>query len=139
MLEWPGRCSRCQQIIEDWASAGSFAGRWIHKHCWQEEFLASSVSTDPPALRSPLERSSQLELPMLIFLLLFHFGIGLLVMGWIMLDQGRYDTTGTILVAIGIITPLMGVAGIALNVAGRRRIEQIRQSLDSRGGWKPGL
>ena len=75
---------------------------------------------------------------MLIFLLMFHFGLGAAVAGWIMIDQHQTPDIGAVLLVIGIVVPLIGVAGVALNIISRRRIELIRQALDLTGGWKPG-
>ena len=75
---------------------------------------------------------------MLIFLLMFHFGLGALVAGWVMLDQDQTPQTGTILVIIGLVVPLVGIAGVALNIISRRRIQLVQQAVDLIGGWKPG-
>lgn len=139
MLEWPGRCDTCKKQIEDWADAGEAGGRWVHKACYA---VTAEKGKDVRPLNSPIERSRSLEWPMLTFILLFHFGIGVGFIGWIMLTQDTStstDTYGAILLAIGLITPLIGVAGIALNVVGRRRIELVRRALDLSGGWKPNL
>jgi hypothetical protein len=74
---------------------------------------------------------------MLLFLLMFHFGLGFAVIGWLMVSQFD-DSDGNILLAVGIVTPLIGIAGVALNIVARRRIELIRQALELQGGWKPG-
>ena len=138
MVEWPGRCSRCRQPISDWGAAGLHEGRWVHKECFILGRMESDEPPDPEAvLRSPVERSAQLEWPMLLFLLLFHFGLGGAVIGWIMISQNS-PTTGAIILATGIITPLIGIAGVAVNIVSRRRIETIRQELELQGGWKPG-
>jgi len=139
MLEWPGRCSECGGAIEDWAEAGFAERRWVHKACYSRRWAeAHSRGVEPPELRSPVERGTLLEAPMLIFLLMFHFGLGGAVAGWIMIDQDQTPTLGAVLLAIGIVVPLIGIAGVALNIISRRRIELIRQSLELRGGWKPG-
>ncbi len=140
MVEWPGRCSRCHEAIDEWSDAGLYDNRWIHKACfaesWQES-RAKGVELAP--LRAPTDRGSVLELPMLVFLLMFHFGLGALVAGWITLTQGgAAHQTGTVLVVVGLVTPLIGVAGVTVNILSRHRIELIRRSLDLQGGWKPG-
>lgn len=139
MLEWPGRCVHCGEEINDWTEAGLHAKRWVHKACytarWNE---AHDSGTSLGDLRSPIERSTLLELPMLISLLLFHFGLGGAVAGWIMLDQGQSTDVGVGLLIAGIVIPLIGIAGVALNIISRKRIETIRQELDLAGGWKPG-
>jgi hypothetical protein len=143
MLEWPGRCHTCNKQIEDWADAGLDDSRWVHKTCYTATSSeAAKRGVDLPALRSPIERSKSLEWPMLISLLFFHFGIGFGFMGWIMLTQDVTDgpaSTAYILLGVGLITPILGVAGIALNIIGRRRIELVRQALDLSGGWKPSI
>jgi hypothetical protein len=134
-MEWPGRCGVCKQEIEDWTEAGYEGRRWVHKRCWAEAGAASRALT---LLRPPTDRSTELELPMLVFLLMFHFGLGAAVAGWIMLTQGAYETAGTITLIVGIVTPLIGIAGVAVNIVSRRRIELIRQDLETQGGWRPG-
>jgi hypothetical protein len=136
MVEWPGRCRRCGEAIEDWSAAGFDESRWVHKRCHLTA-LGQGQRGDP-SLRSPVERSAQLELPMLVFLLLFHFGLGGAVIGWILMTQ-HSETAGAIVLAIGMITPLIGVAGVAVNIISRHRIELIRRALDLQGGWRPGL
>jgi hypothetical protein len=74
---------------------------------------------------------------MLAFLLMFHFGLGAAAIGWIFIDQGGSAVTGSILIAIGIIVPLIGIAGAAVNIVSRRRVELVREALESAGGWKP--
>ena len=139
MIQWPARCPDCQEAIEDWTDAGLYNKAWVHKACytnrWNEAHARGANLAD---LRTPIDRGSQLELPMLISLLLFHFGLGFAVIGWIMLDQGRSSDIAVLLLVIGVATPLLGIAGIAINIMGRRRIESIRQELDLAGGWKPG-
>lgn len=142
MLEWPGRCGLCDKQIEDWAEAGLDASRWVHKACYARSVAeASTRGMELPPLRSPVERSKSLEWPMLVSILLFHFGVGVGFIGWIMLTQDtttRTDTTGYILLAIGLVTPVIGLIGVAMNILGRRRIELVRQALELSGGWKPG-
>jgi hypothetical protein len=139
MVEWPGRCSSCHQPIEDWSDAGLHEKRWIHKACYTREWNAAQArGLTPPELQSPLDRGKLLELPMLIFLMMFHFGLGAAVAGWIMIDQDQTPDVGALLLVIGIVIPLIGVAGVALNIISRRRIELIRQFVDARGGWRPG-
>jgi hypothetical protein len=139
MIEWPGRCGYCDNPIEDWAQSGLFDRQWVHKTCYTSRWNeAHGTGRDLPDLRSPLERATQLEMPMLLFLLLFHFGLGFAVIGWIMIDQDQSPDIGVVLLVVGIIVPLIGLAGVALNIVSRRRIELIRRQLDLAGGWKPG-
>lgn len=139
MLEWPGRCTYCGQEINSWTEAGLFDRRWIHKTCYTAEWnSAHNRGASIDELRPPTERGSQLEMPMLIFLLMFHFGLGGAVAGWIMLDQNRSESIAAILLVVGIVVPLIGLAGIAVNIMSRRRIELIRREVDASGGWKPG-
>jgi hypothetical protein len=139
MFEWPGRCGHCKDTIEDWSDAGLYDRQWMHKTCyttrWNE---AHSAGADLMDLRSPVDRGTQLEMPMLLFLLLFHFGLGFAVIGWIMINQDQSPHLGLIFLVVGIIVPLIGVAGIALNIVSRRRIHWIERQLDLAGGWKPG-
>ena len=137
MIEWPGRCSRCRAQIAAWNDAGFHNGKWIHKTCYlvlREEALKQGRIL--PELREPTERRHQLEWPMLAFLLMFHFGLGAAAIGWILIDQGGSVLTGSILIAVGLIVPLIGIAGAALNVISRRRLEMVRQELEMAGGWK---
>ena len=139
MVEWPGRCSGCNQPIENWSDAGMLDKRWIHKACYTQRWnQAHARGQTPPELQSPIDRGRFLELPMLIFLLMFHFGLGAAVAGWIMIDQHQTPDVGAALLVIGLIVPLIGVGGVALNIISRRRIELIRQAIDLQGGWKPG-
>jgi hypothetical protein len=139
-LEWPGRCKSCKRQIEDWADAGTTDQGWVHKTCYQESTAeATTRGIELAPLRSPLERSRSLEMPMMAFILMFHFGIGVGFIGWIMLTQNtlntNYGSLGYVLLVIGIVTPLIGIGGIALNVLSRRRIELVRRALDLSGGW----
>jgi hypothetical protein len=139
MVEWPGRCKSCHQSIEDWADAGLHANRWIHKTCFQEmrrEAIAKGNDLGP--LKSPEDRGKLLEWPMLTFLLMFHFGLGGAVAGWLLLTQHRSENVAGLLIAFGLIVPAIGVAGIVVNVISRRHIELVRQALVTAGGWKPG-
>lgn len=139
MIEWPGRCKLCGNEIEDWTQAGLQDKQWLHKACYTTRWNdAHNKGSDLPDLRPPTDRGSQLEMPMLVFLLLFHFGLGLGVIGWIMIDQDQSANTGIALLVAGIITPLLGLAGVAMNIVSRRRIQSIQQQLDLAGGWKPG-
>ncbi len=139
MLEWPGRCSECRRAIDDWSDAGLHDGRWVHKACFSRRFLtAHERGVELAGLRSPIERSAQLELPMIVFMLMFHFGLGGAVAGWVLLTQGNGGPAGSELIfAVGLIAGLIGAVGAAYNIASRRRIETIRQELEASGGWKP--
>jgi hypothetical protein len=139
MVEWPGRCSSCDKQIVDWSDAGLHGRRWIHKVCYADRWnQAHAGGKTPPELQSPIDRGRLLELPMLVFLLMFHFGLGVAVAGWIMIDQDQTPDVGALLLVIGLVAPLIGVGGVALNIISRRRIELIRQALELQGGWKPG-
>jgi hypothetical protein len=139
MVEWPGRCKTCGKEITDWAEAGLYDKHWVHRVCYAASWNGARQSgREAPDLRSPLDRGTTLELPMLIFLLMFHFGLGGAVAGWIMIDQDQSQTIGAALLLIGIVVPLIGLAGVAINIVSRRRIELVRQALDLQGGWKPG-
>jgi hypothetical protein len=139
MVEWPGRCAHCNDEISDWAGAGLLDRRWVHKTCYvAARNEAANKGADLADLKSPAERGTHLELPMLIFLLMFHFGLGGAVAGWIMLDQGKSESLAIVLLVVGIVIPLVGLAGVAVNIISRRRIELIRQDLDAVGGWRPG-
>jgi hypothetical protein len=139
MVEWPGRCARCNKEIENWADAGLLDARWVHKACYVEaRSAAGGNGASLPELRSPAERGTHLEMPMLLFLLMFHFGLGAAVAGWIMLDQDKSQSLAVGLLIAGIVIPLVGIAGVAVNIISRRRIELIRQDLDAVGGWRPG-
>ena len=72
---------------------------------------------------------------MIVFLLMFHFGLGTAVTGWVLLSQDS-ATAGAITLTIGLIAPLVGAVGIAANFLGLRRIELISQQLEAQGGWK---
>jgi hypothetical protein len=139
MIEWPGRCSKCDAQIAKWTDAGFLNGKWIHKSCYVDvRAEAEKRGRQVPELREPTERRHQLEWPMMGFLLMFHFGLGAAAIGWIFIDQGGSVLTGSILIAIGIIVPLIGLAGAAANVISRRRVELVRQELESAGGWHAG-
>ena len=139
MVEWPGRCSHCEEQIEDWTEAASYEGRWIHKSCWRRAHPRALAADAATELGSPVERGRRLEAPMMFFLLLFHFGLGAAIAGWLMLTRvDSNETTALIVFTIGIVTPVIGIVGCAVNIISRRRIELIRQTLDLEGGWKPG-
>jgi hypothetical protein len=139
MVEWPGRCAQCNEEIADWADAGLLDRRWVHKTCYAAaRSEAANTGAELPELKSPAERGTHLEMPMLIFLLMFHFGLGGAVAGWIMLDQGKSESLAIALMVVGIVIPVIGIAGVAVNIISRRRIELIRQDLDAVGGWRPG-
>jgi hypothetical protein len=107
MFEWPARCATCGEVLEDWADAGLYDGAWVHKRCWSEmNRSAQGKRRAVSALRSPVDRSSQLELPMMISLLLFHFGLAAAMAGWFLLtqtDQSR--EAGMILLVVGLVAP----------------------------------
>jgi hypothetical protein len=140
MIQWPARCASCGQEIDDWSDAGLYNKDFLHKHCWTELYRqARDKGRDVADLRSPVERSTQLELPMFVFLMLFHFGLAAAVGGWFLLTQtDESRTAGYITLVIGLLAPLAGAVGAFVNILSRRRIELIRHSLDLQGGWKPG-
>jgi hypothetical protein len=139
MIEWPGRCNYCKETIDNWPEAGLYEGRWLHKGCYTERFSeANHKGIELEDLRSPTERGTQLEVPMLLSLLLFHFGLGFAVIGWIMINQDQSPHLGVIFMVIGVLVPLIGLTGVAVNIISRRRIHFIERQLDLAGGWRPG-
>jgi len=140
MIKWPATCGRCGEGIEDWSGAGLLDSRWLHKRCWTEMYgEAQKHGSALAELRSPINRGSQLELPMFVFLMMFHFGLAAAMAGWFLLTQTNESrTAGIILLVVGLIVPLIGAAGGWVNIVSRRRIELIRSQLDLQGGWKPG-
>jgi hypothetical protein len=140
MIAWPAKCEHCDKPIDDWSDAGLFDRAFLHKRCWTDLYgKAQSRGRSLSELRSPMERSSQLEAPMFLFLMMFHFGLGAAVAGWFLLTQTTENTNlGIILLIVGLVVPLTGAAGAAINILSRRRIELIRHELDLQGGWKPG-
>ena len=152
MIQWPAKCAQCGREIEDWADTGLFRKGWLHKACWSERWRdAQAHGAEIMPLRSPVDRGRLLEWPMLAFVLMFHFGLGAAIAGWLMLTQGHNfnvpgwafftsdpDTFAAVLLIAGIVAPVVGITGAALNILGRRRIEIIRQELELQGGWKPG-
>jgi len=136
ILTLPARCDHCDKPIAEWSGAGMVQSRWLHKSCWRELQRSQARSGDAIALRAPTERSGELELPMMISLLMFHFGLAAAVAGWLLLARD-YAFSGSITLAIGLVTPLVGAGGIVLNVISRRRFELIRQEIEAAGGWKP--
>ena len=140
MIAWPPKCERCGSSIDDWTDAGLHDAAFLHKRCWAEIFgEAQARGRDVEELRSTVERGSQLEGPMFVFLMMFHFGLAAAVAGWFLLTQtDENTTTGIVLLIVGLVVPLIGVAGAAVNILSRRRIELIRHQLDLSGGWKPG-
>ena len=140
MISWPARCDRCDDPVEDWGDAGLYESGFMHKRCWTELYGESQTrGREIAPLRSPIDRGSQLEWPMFIFLMMFHFGLAAAVGGWFLLTQTNENTTtGFIVLIAGIVVPVIGAAGAAVNILSRRRIEFIRHQLDLAGGWKPG-
>jgi hypothetical protein len=135
-MEWPARCGKCKQPIDDWAAAGYDGGRWVHKDCWTQ--ANTRAGREVANLASPLERLRELEAPMFLFILLFHFGTGAAVTGWILFAQHYDESIGSVVFPLGMIASLIGVVGTWFNIVSRRRIELIRRTLDLEGGWKPG-
>jgi hypothetical protein len=137
MLEWPPRCRECREPLSDWGEAGLAGAVWLHKACWRaRRDRGQRLGEEVPLLASPLQWQRHLELPMMLFLLLFHFGLATGVAGWILLVNGD-ALSGSITLAIGVATPLLGAAGVILNIVSRRRLELMRLDLESRGGWRP--
>ncbi len=86
-------------------------------------------------LLSPVERVKQLEMPMIVSMLLFHFGLGAALAGFALLAE-QYTYSGMLLTVLGVVCPVLGGLGIIGNLEGRRRIEGIRRALEHRGGWQ---
>lgn len=135
LLKWPPSCSTCDEPIAEWMSAGYDAGRWMHRKCWLDS-PSSETRADGASLSSPLEGVRH-GLPMILFLLLFHFGGGAAIMGWFMLTQFEGQSSALIVLLAGVVGFLLGLGGFAVEVVMRRRAELIRQELERQGGWQP--
>jgi hypothetical protein len=140
MYQWPAKCAHCGQVIQDWADAGLYERDWLHKRCWSDMYReAHGRGRELGELRSPVDRSRQLEWPMMAFLMMFHFGLAAAVAGWFLLTQtDESRMAGMLLLVAGIVIPVAGAAGAVANIRSRRQIELIRYELETQGGWKPG-
>lgn len=128
-------CDHCGQAIEDFAQSGRLGGKWLHKSCWLELWRHErEQGVDLPVLTSPLEASPG-ESRVLLFALMFHFGLGLLLIGWVLLTQEHSTTAGVICLAIGLVAPLIGAAGIAYSVYRRRQYEGVLAEVGGAAGW----
>jgi hypothetical protein len=65
---------------------------------------------------------------------MFHFGLGLALIGWVLLTQESSTTAGIICLAIGLITPLIGVVGIVHSVYRRKQYEGVLAEVRA-AGW----
>ena len=72
---------------------------------------------------------------MLLFALMFHFGLGLALIGWVLITQEASETTGLALLAIGIVTPILGVLGMVWAVVRRREYEEVLNEESTGEPW----
>ncbi len=72
---------------------------------------------------------------MMVCLLMFHFGLGFAIAGWVLMTQDE-RLSGGLSLAFGLLAPALGLLGVAWNFEGRRRIEAIREDLERQGGWQ---
>ena len=128
-------CDRCGETIADFNEAGRLSRRWLHKSCWLEIWREErEKGVDLPLLTSPLG-SAPGESRVLLFALMFHFGLGLALIGWVLLTQENSTTAGLTCLAIGFIAPLIGVVGIAHAVYRRKQYEGVLAEVQSPAGW----
>jgi hypothetical protein len=128
-------CDHCHEMIADFNDAGRLGKRWLHKSCWLQLWRAERErGVDLPVLTSPLGTSPG-ESRVLLFALMFHFGLGLALIGWVLLTQEDSPVTGAICLAIGLIAPLIGVVGIAYSVYRRRQYEGVLAEIGGASGW----
>lgn len=128
-------CDHCGEPISDFSQAGRLDRKWLHKQCWLALWRSErEKGVDLPVLTSPLEASPG-ESRVLLFALMFHFGLGLALIGWVLLTQENSTTAGVICLAIGLIAPLIGVCGIAYSVYRRRQYEEVLAEVGGASGW----
>lgn len=136
MVRWPPRCRECGRPIDDWGEAGRLREGWLHKGCWLELSRREQArGREPSILRTPLEDQSR-ELGVFVYALLFHFGIGLALMGWVLLAQEQ-PGSGLVLLVLGLVFPVVGAAGVVVSVLKLRRAQAIRRELERGGPWTP--
>jgi hypothetical protein len=127
-------CDHCGEIIADFNEAGRLGRKWLHKSCWLEIWREQRErGIDLPLLTSPLAPAPG-ESRVLLFALMFHFGLGLALIGWVLLTQESSTTAGIICLAIGLITPLIGVVGIVHSVYRRKQYEGVLAEVRA-AGW----
>jgi hypothetical protein len=128
-------CDRCGAEIADFNSAGRLGKLWLHKSCWLETWREERArGSDLPVLSSPLV-SKPREMAVLLFALMFHFGLGLALIGWVLISQEQSPVAGTIILVIGVVTPVIGVGGMVLSVYRRRQYELVLSDLGGEGSW----
>lgn len=71
------------------------------------------------------------------FALMFHFGIGLALIGWVLLTQEQTQIAGLIILAVGAIAPVVGVLGIVYSVYRRKRYESVIAEVGGERSWTP--
>lgn len=134
LFQWPPKCKVCGAQISRWTDAGVSHGNWLHKRCWLE--VAGPPARDTEPLTSPLD-ALRGGLPMIVFLLLFHFGGGAAVMGWFMISRFDNESSGLTFLVAGLTSFFIGLGGFALEILLRTRAESVRQQLEGAGGWQP--
>ncbi|MEX2237358.1 MAG: hypothetical protein WEB00_07475 [Dehalococcoidia bacterium] len=128
-------CDRCGKAIEDFNEAGRLGRQWLHKSCWVELWREQrDAGKELPTLSSPASKAPG-EPGVLICALLFHFGLCVLLIGWVLVTQEKSPLAGAICLAIGILAPMLGVAGIAYSVYRRRLYESVLAEVPP-GSWK---
>jgi hypothetical protein len=98
---------------------------------WREE---RERGVDLPVLTSPAGRQPR-ESSVLLFALMFHFGLGLALIGWVLITQEASEVTGVILLAVGIVAPILGVLGMVWAVMRRREYEEVMGEVTADEPW----
>ncbi|MPZ22691.1 MAG: hypothetical protein GEU28_03930 [Dehalococcoidia bacterium] len=128
-------CHRCSQPIEDYSLAGRLGKQWLHKDCWLAMWREERVrGVDLPVLTSPLAAPPR-EMSVMVFALMFHFGIALAMIAWVFITQEDDTGTGLAFLVPGVLIPMAGVLGLALSVYRRRNFEVMLHDLGRPGVW----
>lgn len=136
MTRWPPLCDECGLPIDDWRGAGRLRSGWLHKGCWVELCRRERVhGREAAILGSPLEDHGR-ELGILLYALMFHFGVGSAIMGWVLLAQEE-ASAGLAMLIVGLVLPVAGAAGVVLRVLKLCRSQAIRRELERGEPWTP--
>ena len=129
-------CSRCEESITNFNDAGRLGDAWFHKSCWLETWREERAKgNELPVLSTPLVKAPG-DARVLLFILMMHFGLGLVLVGWALLTQEDASTAGAICLIVGGLSSVIGVAALAYSIWRRRQYEDVIAEVGFGSKWQ---